>query len=233
MATQDSPVQGRIKTISLRLPLRMGSVNCYLVQVDAGHVLIDTGSSNSRTELEAELEGAGCKPGNLRLIVLTHGDFDHSGNAAYLRERFGTRIAMHRDDWGIVEGGDMFWNRRRGILQRLFGALAPVLSGFGKRERLTPDLDIRDGDDLSARGFDAKVLSVPGHSKGSVAVLTAAGELFCGDLFANMEEPALNSIMDDREAARASAERLKGMGIATVYPGHGKPFRMELFTGSR
>jgi glyoxylase-like metal-dependent hydrolase (beta-lactamase superfamily II) len=140
---------------------------------------------------------------------------------------------MHHDDWGIVERGDMLWNRRRGIFQRLVGALVPMFSGFGKRERLVPDLQLEDGDDLSAHGFDAKVLSVPGHSRGSVAILTAAGDLFCGDLLTNTEEPVVNSIMDDREAARASLERLKGMGAITVYPGHGKPFRMELLlTGS-
>ena len=232
MATQDGPGQGRIRIISLSLPLRMGRVNCYLVRVNAGYVLIDTGSSKRRPELERELDSAGCEPGNLRLIVLTHGDLDHSGNAAYLRERFDTKVAIHRDDWGMVERGDMFWNRRRGIFQRLVGALVPVLSGFGRRERLVPDLQIEDGDDLSAYGFDAKVLSVPGHSRGSVAILAAGGDLFCGDLLTNIEQPALNSIMDDREAARASLERLKGMGIVTVYPGHGKLFRMELFTGS-
>ncbi|RLI67201.1 hypothetical protein DRO91_10540, partial [Candidatus Heimdallarchaeota archaeon] len=31
--------------------------------------------------LERELEKAGCKPGDLKLVVLTHGDFDHTGNA--------------------------------------------------------------------------------------------------------------------------------------------------------
>nr|MDO8075676.1 MBL fold metallo-hydrolase [Candidatus Freyarchaeota archaeon] len=85
----------KIITISLPLPYRLGTVNCYLIKTDTSYILIDTGCSNKRTELEKELESAGCKPGNLKLVVLTHGDFDHTGNAAYLREKFGTRIAMH------------------------------------------------------------------------------------------------------------------------------------------
>jgi hydroxyacylglutathione hydrolase len=32
---------------------------------------------------------------NLKAIVLTHGDFDHSGNASYLGKKFGTKMAMH------------------------------------------------------------------------------------------------------------------------------------------
>jgi len=76
-----------IKTINL------GGVNCFLVKTGDGHVLIDTGLPTKRTDIEKELESAGCKPGNLKLIVLTHGDFDHTGNVAYLRKKFGTKIA--------------------------------------------------------------------------------------------------------------------------------------------
>ena len=77
-----------ITQIRVALPYRLGSVNCYLIKTETGFVLIDTGSSNGRAELEHQLERAGCKPGNLRLILLTHGDFDHTGNAAHLRKRF-------------------------------------------------------------------------------------------------------------------------------------------------
>ena len=81
-----------IRTITLSLPLKMGTVNCYLVRTDTGYILIDTGSSNQRGALESELESAGCRPGNLDLVVLTHGDFDHAGNAAYLGKGFGVEI---------------------------------------------------------------------------------------------------------------------------------------------
>jgi hydroxyacylglutathione hydrolase len=217
-----------IKTIRLPLPFKLGTVNCYLVETDAGYILIDTGGSNKRTELERELLSAGCRPGSLNLIVLTHGDFDHSGNAAYLRKEFGARIAMHSDDSGMVERGDMFGNRQKGnnFLTRM---LVPILFGFGKSERFTPDFYLDEGDDLSDYGFDARVLHIPGHSKGSIGILTAGGDLFCGDLLENTDGPVLNSIMDDLAAANASVEKLKGLKISTVYPGHGEPFPMETF----
>jgi hydroxyacylglutathione hydrolase len=216
-----------IKTISLLLPYHLGSVNCYLIETDTGYILIDTGCSNKRTDLEKELESAGCKPGYLKLIVLTHGDFDHTGNAAYLRKKFGTKIAMHYDDSGMVERGEMFWNRKKGNI--LFGMIARILFGFGKKERFKPDLYIDEGYDLSEYGFDAKVLHIPGHSKGSIGILTADGDLFCGDLLENTDKPILNSIMDDTAAANASVEKFKSLKINTVYPGHGKPFPVELF----
>lgn len=49
-------------------------VNCYLVKTgDGGYALIDTGFSTKRTDIEKELENAGCKPGNLKLIALPLG----------------------------------------------------------------------------------------------------------------------------------------------------------------
>jgi glyoxylase-like metal-dependent hydrolase (beta-lactamase superfamily II) len=215
-------VKQQIRTVSLPLPFRIGSVNCYVIEIDSGYVLIDTGASNKRKTLEKELESAGCKPGHLKLIILTHGDFDHTGNAAYLRSKFGAKIAMHRDDAGMLERGDIFWNRKSGNF--FIRAVASVLFRFGKSQRCSPDLYIDEGDDLSQYGFDASVIHIPGHSKGSIAILTADGALFSGDLLLYRDGPVLNSIIDDRAAAQASFERLKSLKANTLYTGHGQAF---------
>lgn len=223
-------MQYHIKTINLLLPFNLGSVNCYLLTNNIDYILIDTGSSNKRTEIEEVLESAGCKPGNIKLIILTHGDFDHTGNAAYLRHKFDTKIAMHHHDSGMLERGDMFFNRHKpNIFIRIIFPLIPTLFGFGKSERCKPDLYIDDGYDLSAYGFDAQVVYIPGHSKGSIGILTAEGNLFCGDLFENIDKPAFSFIIDDFTAANASIQKLKRLNINTVYPGHGEPFTMEVF----
>jgi glyoxylase-like metal-dependent hydrolase (beta-lactamase superfamily II) len=210
-----------IKTINL------GGVNCYLVKAGDDFILIDTGFSEKRTNLEKELENEGCKPGNLRLIVLTHGDSDHAGNCAYLREKYGAKIVMHSGDSGMVERGDMSWNRKP--RPDKFSILFRIMSIFfrsGKFETFKPDLYIEDGYDLSEYGFDAKVLHIPGHSKGSVGILTSDGDLFCGDLLYNI--PGFLFI-DDLTDFDASIEKLKSLKINTVYPGHGKPFSWEQF----
>jgi len=212
--------------LSLPLPLRMGTVNCYLLRTAAGHVLIDTGGSNARRELRGRLEGAGCVPGSLKLVLLTHGDFDHIGNAAYLCSMFGTKVAIGRDDAAMAERGDMFVNRKRpNILVR---TLVPLFTGFGVSERFTPDILLDEGCDLSSYGLEAQVIGLPGHSAGSIGILTASCELFCGDLFENTKAPALNSLIDDPAAAQASLAKLDTLVITTLYPGHGPPFPMEL-----
>lgn len=215
----------KIKIITLPMPLRMGMVNSYLIETSAGHLLVDAGNSTARNELLAELEKSGCTPTSLKLVVLTHGDFDHIGNAAYLRSTFGARIAMHPDDSGMAERGDMFVNRKKPNI--IIKVLLPIFSGFGRSERFTPDIQLGDGYGFAEYGLNAKVIPLPGHSKGSIGILTGNGELFCGDLFENTKGPTLNSLMDDLAAAKKSLENLADMKITTIYPGHGRPFAIE------
>jgi hydroxyacylglutathione hydrolase len=202
-------------------------INCYLVKTGNGYILIDTGVPNKRGVIEKELESAGCQPGNLKLIVLTHGDFDHAGNAAYLRKKFGTGIAMNYNDSGMAEHGDMFWNRKSPniITKRIFN----LFFGLSKSDRFKADLYIEGGYDFSGYGFNAKVIQLPGHSQGSIGIITANNNLFCGDLLANTNKPKIFSMIDDSRAANSSIEKLKSLKINTVYPGHGKPFPMSSF----
>ena len=188
-----------IRTITVALPYRLGRVNCYLVKADEGYVLIDTGVSNQRAALEQELIDGGCQPGNLKLVVLTHGDFDHTGNAAYLRQKFSAPLALPPDDFGMIERGDMFASRGSG--NPILKMMAPVLFKFGKSNRVTPDLKLTEEFDLSIYGFAARVISLPGHSRGSIGILTSEGDVFVGDLLENTKQPVLNSIMDDHVAA--------------------------------
>jgi glyoxylase-like metal-dependent hydrolase (beta-lactamase superfamily II) len=208
--------------ISLPLPLHMGMVNCYLVKTATGFILIDTGGVNARKELLVELEKAGCKPGLLQLIILSHGDFDHTGNAAFLRKGFGSKIAMNIGDRGMVERGDMFANRKKPNF--VIKLLMPIFVRFGRLERFTPDLLLENDGDLSEFGMDARIISIPGHSRGSLGILTSERDLFCGDLFENIKAPCLNSIMDDLEEAQSSCRKLAELNIGLVYPGHGSLF---------
>ncbi len=204
-------------------------MNCYLLKEGHDSILIDTGFSSKRAFLEKELERAGVVPGNLSLILLTHGDSDHAENCAYLREKYGAGIAMHMADSGMVENGDMSWNRKSKpdkisitfrIMMKMFGGPDRA----GSFDIFKPDFFIEDGQSLSEYGISAEVLHLPGHSKGSIGILTPSGALFCGDLFYNF---AGFQYIDDLADYHASIDKLKKLNIDTVYPGHGKAFRMR------
>ena len=226
-----------IKTITFPMQagiINMGVTNCYLLKAADSYLLIDTAFANKRAELVKELDSAGCRPGNLKLIVITHADLDHTGNGAYLRQNYGAKIGIHRYEAGVIENGDSSLSRRKRPLHEriLGGIILGVLSlffRFGNFERFSADVCVDDGDDLSAYGFDGKVIHLPGHSRGSIGILTSAGDLFCGDLLWNMSKPGAHSLVDDATEMRASIQRLKSLGIKTIYPGHGQPFSMDSF----
>lgn len=170
-------------------------------------------------------------PGNLKLIILTHGDSDHADNCAYLSIKYGAKTAMHHDDSGMVEHGDMSWNRKAkpDKISATFRLITMVFGGLGKPGNFNtfkPNIYFMDGQDLSEYGFDAKILHLPGHSKGSIGILTSGGDLFCGDLLYNF---AGFSFIDDLADFQTSIKKLKSLKISTVYPGHGKPFQMDSF----
>ena len=198
----------------------LAGVNAYLVEARDGFVLVDTAKPENRANVVARLERAGCRPGDLMLIVLTHGDYDHAGNAAWLRAKYGAGIAMHRDDSGRVESAD--WNLGMKPRPDKFSLPLRLVSRFvrpGPFDTFTPDALVEDGEDLGRVGLDAAVLHLPGHTRGSIGVLTAAGELFCGDLMDSMlGRPSLQFFIDDMAAAEASLARLRGLDVAVVYP---------------
>ena len=207
-----------IKTINL------GGVNCYLANCRDGFILIDTGYSPKRSLLVKELEEAGCVPGKLKLILITHGDADHAGNAAFLRSKFGAKIAMHANDAGMVELGDMSLSRKKkpdrmSLIMKVMAGLVGIFARGGAFEKFKPDFTVDDSFDLSQYGLDATVLHLPGHSKGSIGILTKTGDLYCGDLLYNMRG---FQFIDDLADYNVSIKKLKGLNVRKIYPGHGK-----------
>ena len=94
-------------------------------------------------------------------------------------------------------------------------------------QRLPREGHLEDGDRLDEYRLDATVLHVPGHSAGSIAVLTADGVLFSGDFLENRTRPSLATLVDDAEALKASFDRVRQLDVRIVYPGHGKSFTMD------
>lgn len=220
-------MSNQIRTISL------DGTNCYLVKTDSGYILIDTGFPFQRSNLEKALEKEGCKPGNLKLIVVTHGDIDHTGNCAFLREKYKVKIAVHEGDTEMCMNDGKTRGREKIPADFPLPLLIIwLLKGFlifsfrqvlwGKPfDKFEPDLLLDEGQSLAEYGFDAKILYTPGHSQGSISVLTNNRELICGDLFSIAMGRIIKS-MDD-----GTLKRLKELEIKNIYPGHGKPFSME------
>jgi glyoxylase-like metal-dependent hydrolase (beta-lactamase superfamily II) len=207
--------------------IELGFVNAFLVRTKDSFVLIDTGLAQQWEKLEIELTAAGCLPDKLKLVVITHGDFDHTGNCAKLQEKYKAKIAIHQADACMVENG-VFLKRK---IRRLFGRIIILLSKLRNQKvsfhKFKPDIFLTDGQSLEEYGFNAKIIHIPGHTKGSIGILTNEGDLFVGDTLVNSKKPDIAIFIDNFQELKNSVGKLKKMNIKKIYPGHGKPFLLE------
>lgn len=87
-----------------------------------------------------------------------------------------------------------------------------------------PTIDLKNGDDLSDYGVDAKVVELPGHTKGSIGI-EVEDNLFVGDALMNMFYPTVSMLYVDEQEMLSSAKYISELGDKTIYFGHGKPKR--------
>jgi glyoxylase-like metal-dependent hydrolase (beta-lactamase superfamily II) len=206
----------------------LGFDQCYVVRGD-GVIVIDAGQPGKAADFASELEAAGIDSSEVRLIVLTHGHWDHIGSAMEIRALTGAPLAMHRAEAGAVKEapvplspGVTRWGRTLNVLQR------PILR-FVKVPPVEIDLEL-DDDDMSLEdyGVAGRIIHTPGHSPGSVSVLLDSGEAFVGDLAMNRlplrRSPGLPIFAGDRSAVIDSWKHLLALGASTIYPAHGEAF---------
>jgi glyoxylase-like metal-dependent hydrolase (beta-lactamase superfamily II) len=205
----------------------LGFVNAFLIKTGDGYILIDTGIGQQWSKLETELLQAGCLPDKLKLVIITHGDGDHTGNGAQLQRKYQAKIAIHAADRAMIETGLEQKRTASSFLGKSFLMLGKLANRGSHFDTFHPDVLLEEGESLAVYGWDARVLHTPGHTSGSISILTEAGELFVGDTFSNRRHPAVAPFIENFEELRASVIRLKGLDAKIVYPGHGKPFAFE------
>ncbi len=204
--------------------INLGFVNAFLLWAGDGYVLVDTGIAQQWDRLEKELLKAGCLPSKLKLVVITHGDFDHTGNCAKLQKKYQAKIAMHDADTAMVKSGRPLKRQTHGLMAKLFQLLGRRFSRGASFETFQSDILLQDGQSLGEYGLAAQIIHTPGHTKGSIAILTETGHLVIGDTLSNRTRPDIAPFIQDMQELLESVVKLKRLKAVMVYPGHGKPF---------
>ena len=227
----------------IRIDLK--GVNTYLLKSKNGYILVDAGGPlvldkgtvDRGTLLEKALEKEGCSPHNLHLIILTHGDLDHAFYAPRIKNKYNTKIAIHKNDSYLVNKPTIndFMNsfKYRSFIYKIVFRLMNSkiyetgIKQLGDFETFSPDILIDDNFHLSDFGVQGEVLHIPGHTLGSIGILTKDNHLISGDVFANIKKPEIASNAHDFKLLSCSVDKLKKIKINKVYPGHGEPFMFD------
>ncbi len=198
--------------------IQCGNVNCYIIENGTSGILVDTGKKESiKKVIEA------CRAYGVKLIVLTHGHFDHAENAARISDALGIPIGMNENDCNLIPSNTNQSLSASTILGKM--VLWASLKEFSARPmpKFKPDVLLGNDDSLSGYGPDARIISLPGHTAGSIGVDVDKKHLIVGDALMNMFYPTVSMLYHNREHMLESARKIGNMGNRRIYFGHGRP----------
>lgn len=198
--------------------IKCGNGNCYIVTSGESAVLVDTCRKQFRERILRE-----CGMLNIRLIVLTHGHLDHVQNAAWLSHRLNAPVAMSRADTALLSDNLAQMLHARTLPGKIVLAASVNALRYTKIQEFSPQVWLDEGDSLERYGIPAKVIGLPGHTDGSIALDVEQSDLIVGDALMNMFYPTVSMLYHDEAQMLRSAERITALGERTIFFGHGKP----------
>lgn len=223
------PIEKRLINVGNRIS------NIYLIEMEKGYLLIDTGYREQFGPFERALKKKGIALEDITYVFITHVHDDHVGFLNQLLERTKGKVILHPESVERLKAGqNSFDGGCSSVVAWIFCQLMKL---FGKGEHLFQPVEAFDRYILVTKEtqsdiekmLSAKIIALPGHTKDSMALLFDNRALFCGDAAMN-GIPSRNHVIiwiEDLDEYKASWNKMIELDFQKVYPSHGKPFTKE------
>jgi glyoxylase-like metal-dependent hydrolase (beta-lactamase superfamily II) len=202
-----------------------GRVWAYLYRHGSSFTLIDTGIAGDVEQVRDAVKEAGGELSDVTQIVLTHYHDDHAGNAGALQRLTGATTMAHSGDADVVAGNasqapPLLSAQEKVLHTELATGMPPAPPAQVHRE-------LEDADEIDL-GVTAKVIHVPGHTPGSIAVyVPSRGLLFTGDAAASLGSRVIVGVFNvDPDEARRSFLKLADLRPDAALFGHGPAIQL-------
>ena len=186
--------------------------NSYILGDGNEAIVIDAGNAPEDIYEAAVREGL-----RIKMIILTHGHFDHMIYLDELQRKTNAKIAIHEKDAEALTDSGL-------NVSQLFRMPKKFKSA---------DIRLRDGDIINLGKYELNIIHTPGHTPGGICIL-CENMLFTGDTlfdgdFGRVDLPGGDGVM-----LRKSLERIFALNLVCgdvegnpgqiddmiVYPGH-------------
>ena len=150
--------------------LLSGRSNVFLISTDRINILVDTSTEFMWRFLQKRLERLQVK--HIDLLILTHSHFDHTANAARIKDSFKPRIIIHQTEAKYLSAGDNIIPEGTNIFTKFIVSLIPKkFQSIGKYSACNCDQTVDDSFDLSGYGVKGNIMHTPGHTLGSISII--------------------------------------------------------------
>lgn len=185
------------------------SINCYLVPIQGGWLMVDTGMPDTFAQLLQLLNQNNISVNEINYLVVTHFHPDHAGLVQVLKD-LGTNLILHEYQVPSINKLNLFFKKNPKANYRDITLSNNIMVTEEESKEM-----------LRSIGIDGTLLSTPGHSDDSISLIINDCCAFIGDLPA----PHLIEAYDDI-VIEDSWDMIKQHHIKTVYPGHGEPYEL-------
>ena len=134
---------------------------CFLLATPAGHILINTGLTDSAPLIRDSVRKLGFRFEDIKILLTMQAHFDHVAAMTEIQQLTGAKVFATEADAPVLEDG---------------GRSDPFLGASFHFAPVKVDRRLKDGDLIELGDTQLKVILTPGHTKGSVTYATTVND---------------------------------------------------------